>query len=588
MFNKIDLYFIHNIPEKYEKGETDFLRAFKISTKFNLLLVGVILFLSMMIGIVSYMQVKQIMRNNFEQSITHISKVSYMLLEERFKGDWAIKDGELYKGNTKIVDQEAFVDEVGESIEGGVTIFQGTKGLITNLQLNGERLVGKEADPNVVENVMNKGETFIGEADVVGIKYLTLYAPIKDANGDIIGMWFVGEPIDEMNAIIFAFIGKLLIVLFIGAIIAVSGSFLFTRAFVKPLREMNDQLRDIADGEGDLTKQLQINSKDEAGELAQSFNKMLTSLKVLMQQIAQSSKQVDVSSDDLTSKSQQTADMTRQLTSTLQDLADGSRTTLHSTGDSLTAMQEMAIGIQQVAETASTVSDAADLMSDEAAQGNDSLNRVMTQMTIIHESSDNVEAQVRILGDQSQQIGNIVDVITSIADQTNLLALNAAIEAARAGEQGKGFAVVANEVRKLAEQSKESADQIASLIHSIQHNTANVITAISSNSKETAAGRNIVDETKQVFHKIMQSIKRVSTQLHDVSTVTEQMSAGVEEVTASTEAMARIASKATENTEHVTLTAKEQLAFIDNMASSAKEMAQQAHELQGLLKKFQY
>ncbi|WP_083226973.1 MULTISPECIES: cache domain-containing protein [Lysinibacillus] len=95
---------------------------------------------------------------------------------------------------------------------------------MTNLQLNGERLVGKEADSNVVENVMNKGETFIGEADVVGTKYLTLYAPIKDANGDIIGMWFVGEPIDEMNAIIFAFIGKLLIVLFIGAIIAISGS----------------------------------------------------------------------------------------------------------------------------------------------------------------------------------------------------------------------------------------------------------------------------------------------------------------------------------------------------------------------------
>lgn len=553
-----------------------------------MLLVVVIICLSIIIGVVSYVQVKDIMRNNFEQSITHLSKVGYLLLEERFKGDWAIKDGELYKGNTKIVDQVDFVDEVGESIEGGVTIFQGTKGLITNLQLNGERLVGKDADPKVIEEVMKKGNTFIGEADVVGTKYLTLYAPIKGANGDIIGMWFVGETIDEVQQIIFAFIGKLFIVMFIGAAIATLGSFLFTRAFVRPLQEMNRQLRDIAEGEGDLTKQLQINSKDEAGELAQSFNKMLTSLKSLMQQIAQTSQQVDLSSDTLTSQSEQSAEMTRALASTLQDLAQGSKTTLHTTAESLTAMQEMAIGIQQVAETASTVSDAADVMGQEAAQGNDSLNRVMSQMTIINDSSDHVEKQVRILGEQSQQIGNIVDVITSIADQTNLLALNAAIEAARAGEQGKGFAVVADEVRKLAEQSKQSADQIAALILSIQHDTTNVITAISSNTKETAAGMEVVDETKEAFQKIMQSIGGVSTQLHDISAVTEQMSASIEEVTASSEEMARIASRATDSSEHVTVTAKEQLASIEQMASSAKEMAQQADELQGLLKKFHY
>lgn len=559
-----------------------------LRTKLNALVISFILLISLILGVVTYVQSDKLMRNNYEMSVTKLSNLSYSLLDEKLPGDWAIKNNELYKGQEKITNHVALIDDLGQQMAGGVTVFQGTKGLITTLELDGQRLTGKDADPVVIEAVINQGQTYIGEADVVGTKYLTLYSPLKNAQGEIIGMWFVGEIIDEINQVLLSFITKIIIVMLIVLAIAFVVSSLLTARIIRPLDRMKKQITAIAAGEGDLTKELDVTTKDEIGEVAQGFNQMIASLRTMMKQIAVTATDVTQASQSLTTSASTTSNATEQVTVTMQEVSTGAEQSVTSITESVTALQEMALGVQQVAETTATIADATSITSAEALEGNEALARVMQQMTTINQSSQQVATAIGKLDDQSNEIGTIVAVITGIADQTNLLALNAAIEAARAGEQGKGFAVVADEVRKLAEQSKHSADQIATLIAQIQQDTKSVIQAIEGNAEETATGMHVVVDTQESFAKIKQSIDNVNAQIHEVSAVTEQMSAGVEEITASTEEVARISGTISTNMLNVASASEEQLAAMTDIDRAAHEMARMSNALQQLINRFTY
>ena len=559
-----------------------------LRTKLNALVMSFILLISLILGVVTYVQSDKLMRNNYEMSVTKLSNLSYSLLDEKLPGDWAIKNNELYKGQEKITNHVALIDDLGQQMAGGVTVFQGTKGLITTLELDGQRLTGKDADPVVIEAVINQGQTYIGEADVVGTKYLTLYSPLKNAQGEIIGMWFVGEIIDEINQVLLSFITKIIIVMLIVLAIAFVVSSLLTARIIRPLDRMKKQITAIAAGEGDLTKELDVTTKDEIGEVAQGFNQMIASLRTMMKQIAVTATDVTQASQSLTTSASTTSNATEQVTVTMQEVSTGAEQSVTSITESVTALQEMALGVQQVAGTTATIGDATSITSAEALEGNEALARVMQQMTTINQSSQQVATAIGKLDDQSNEIGTIVAVITGIADQTNLLALNAAIEAARAGEQGKGFAVVADEVRKLAEQSKHSADQIATLIAQIQQDTKSVIQAIEGNAEETATGMHVVVDTQEGFAKIKQSIDNVNAQIHEVSAVTEQMSAGVEEITASTEEVARISGTISTNMLNVASASEEQLAAMTDIDRAAHEMARMSNALQQLINRFTY
>ena len=190
------------------------------------------------------------------------------------------------------------------------------------------------------------------------------------------------------------------------------------------------------------------------------------------------------------------------------------------------------------------------------------------------------------LGERSKEIGQIVEVITSIADQTNLLALNASIEAARAGEHGRGFAVVAGEVSKLAEQSKKSADQIAILISHIQSDTHEAVQSMNKGTGEVEEGSIVITEAGQAFGRILASINLVSRKIAEVSTSAKQMAGTAQEVDASVDSLAEIAQKTSANAQTVAGASEEQLATMQDIAVSAASLNRLAEELQLELKKF--
>ncbi|MGE6514925.1 methyl-accepting chemotaxis protein [Lysinibacillus sphaericus] len=371
----------------------------------------------------------------------------------------------------------------------------------------------------------------------------------------------------------FAVVISLIIAMVMGSIIS------------RPINGMAKAAKKIA--EGDLTaEQIRIKNRDEVGDLALAFNQMAQNLKDVITNVRQNTVQVSASAAELTASADQTIQATEQITSSIQEVASGSEAQGKNATESSAAMKTMTKGIQQLAATTAAVSELTIETNTEANKGNDSLQRVITQMDTINTAVLESAAVVKNLGNHSLEIGNIINIITDIAEQTNLLALNAAIEAARAGDHGRGFAVVADEVKKLAEQSKKSAEQIAGLISEIQQDTKRAVTVMDTGTEEVQIGIQVVKVAEEGFSKIVELIAQVSMQIQEATTVSEEMSSSAEQIYASFDEIATIAQMSSANLQNVASASEEQLATIEEVAASAATLSTMAEELQTQVSRF--
>jgi methyl-accepting chemotaxis protein len=376
-----------------------------------------------------------------------------------------------------------------------------------------------------------------------------------------------------------------IIVAVIGIIIGIVIAIFLALIITKPVLRLVDRAQLIANG--DLSgERLVTKSKDEIGQLTNVINDMGDNLKALIKQVSESSEHVAASSEELSASAEETSQATNQVATTIQDVANGSETMVHGAQESSRAMEEMSIGIQRIAENSSSVSESSIEATEQAKQGNETIKKAVAQMNEVTVLVSDTSTSVKLLGERSQEIGKIIEVITDISEQTNLLALNAAIEAARAGEHGKGFAVVADEVRKLAEQSKDSADQISSLVLKVQEDTTNTVSATTKVTTGVESGTNLVKEAGEAFGRIVQAIDVVASQIQEVSAVSQQMSASSEQVSASVSETANIAQESATQTQTIAASTEEQLASMEEITSSAESLSQMAQELQEAVSKF--
>jgi methyl-accepting chemotaxis protein len=358
-----------------------------------------------------------------------------------------------------------------------------------------------------------------------------------------------------------------------------------SRMISKPVQLVSQAAKQVANGNLVIDK-INVKNKDEIGELAADFNEMTTNLRNLIFQVSSTSEQVAASAEEMMASADQTNSATNQVATAIQEVASGAELQSKNTNESAKAVGEMAGGIQRVAETTSTVAESAADTTKQAMIGNESLEKVIEKMKTINHTTSETNAVIKDLDRKSAEIGKIIEVITGIADQTNLLALNAAIEAARAGEHGKGFAVVADEVRKLAELSRQSASQISGLIEVIQKETHQVVEMMNKGTVEISEGTSLVEETGQTFNQILKSIENVSSEIQEVSAISEEMSASVQQVNASIEEVTKIARDSVASTSEIASATEEQLASMEEVASSSASLANLAESLREMVAKF--
>ncbi|MBM7699208.1 methyl-accepting chemotaxis protein [Kurthia huakuii] len=370
----------------------------------------------------------------------------------------------------------------------------------------------------------------------------------------------------------------MLVLMILVVIAAVITSLVFARVLATPITRVTDATKRVANG--DLTVEtLDVRTKDEIGELTTSFNQMVENLQNLVETVSESSEHVASSSEQLMASSDQTSKATEQITSSMQEVASGSRMQEDYIDDNKRALEEMSAGVTRVAEATHSVAELSDNATQIAQDGQHSIDQVITQMNQISTSTNDTAQRINSLNERSTAIADIVSVITDISDQTNLLALNAAIEAARAGEHGKGFAVVADEVRHLAEQSKQSADDIATLISEIQTDTKQAVVAMTRSSEDVSAGMNAVSEAGTGFTKINEAIVDISGQIMDITAVAQQMSASSTHIVSAMQQIATLSQDASGNSESVAAASEEQLASMQEVTAAAEALSERAEAL---------
>lgn len=357
------------------------------------------------------------------------------------------------------------------------------------------------------------------------------------------------------------------------------------RKISKPIKMVADAAETIASGNL-IQEDLQINSQDELGDLAKSFNKMVFNLKEVIIKISEDAEQVAAASEELHATTDQTTQATEIISAAIQEVAAGAEIQGKSSEENALAMDEVAKGSKQIAESATLVKKSAEETRVLAEQGNQSIQKAIVQMNLIETEAKNTADSIEKLEKRSGEIGNIIELITNIADQTNLLALNAAIEAARAGEAGKGFAVVADEVRKLAEESRKSANQIVELIKEIQKETDTAYTEINASTKEVSNGKILIHKADEVFQQIKKAVDQVNDQIIEVSAFSEQISASTEQVTSSIKHLSHYAKEASEQSQQVAASSEEQLASIEEITASSESLSRLAQDLHDLTSKF--
>ena len=245
----------------------------------------------------------------------------------------------------------------------------------------------------------------------------------------------------------------------LGLILSILVGWIISGQIARPLQNMLASVREVA--KGNLrTEALKVKTNDEVRFLCIAFNEMTLNIHTLVQQVSQSSEQVAASSEELTAIAEQNTQASTQIAASIELVAQGTEKQAGAVNETSSAVEEISASTEEVAASSGEITRSMVETLTTTNAGQKALDRVVEQMNSISAGTDRVQHSIMELSTNSEKIGNIIGVITGIADQTNLLALNAAIEAARAGEQGRGFAVVAEEVRKLAEQSREATKQI--------------------------------------------------------------------------------------------------------------------------------
>ena len=447
-----------------------------------------------------------------------------------------------------------------------------------------------------LQNVLKSGSYYSDLLSSDFGEYISGTIPIKDASGEVVA--FLGIDIDasyvgEVSSNVAKEIVPKVSILFLAIVlIGLFITYRYVNRTLKPLKVLKEASEQLAEGDlqgvNDTLSSLKFKDNNEISLFSQTFSKALNSLSNSLLNLHTKSKNLEQVVAELDVTASQVGQSNNVIASSIIEIASSSDQQEASNNEVTQAMNEMSIGIQRLADTTSDIAEASTEMTNLVETSVDHAKQVVSQIQNVEASVVNTEEYVREMSEKFKSIKEMVSVITSIADQTNLLALNAAIEAARAGEAGKGFAVVADEVRKLAEMSRNSADDIQAYLENFLQISNKALVEMDNSTVEVTAGSQSVTEIGDKLQQILTVVMDVNAKIQDDSAVIEQMSASSEEILASTEEMQKLVINTTSQTKEVAGSSDVQVDMVHKLEEVVSLLDTTSKEMMDEISKFKF
>ncbi|MGE7662225.1 methyl-accepting chemotaxis protein [Peribacillus sp. NPDC097197] len=390
---------------------------------------------------------------------------------------------------------------------------------------------------------------------------------------------YMQEKRKEIDALVKDMLSFITLVIIGGFILSIVMPTVLSRSITRPVRKLTAAIGEVAGGNLQV-ESIQVRNKDEIGEMAGAFNKMVNELKSIVSSMRDSSSQLAVQAEQMSASSEESLASSEMVAKTAEDNMQGTNQQVVIIENSVDSMNEMAAAVGRVTESNVDMLQSAETVNSLVREGSSSMNAVTKEMNHINSTIQDSAKIMEMMTSHSSDIQRVTALITDISDQTNLLALNAAIEAARAGDHGKGFAVVADEVRKLAEQSKLSASEIANMVSMIQDATKKGVESIKMGTKKAEDGLIASENSLQVFDQIKVAVGEVGKRIESASNAIEDIQAMTEEVGAGATSVKEIAVSAAERAHDTSAATEEQLAANEQITTGAQSLAILAENLQ--------